>query len=107
MKVVTFSEARNSLKALCDEVEASRKPVQIHRRNGEDAVLMSASDWEAVEETLHIMSIPGAVERILNAGRDGDYVRLEPFTREAFDRMIAEEPVPAARGNDDSSDAAE
>jgi prevent-host-death family protein len=88
MKVVSFSEARNKLKALCDEVRASHKPVHIHRRGGDDVVIVSADDWEAMEETLHIASIPGASERLRNPG---DFKALTPFSREAFDQMIEEE----------------
>lgn len=88
MKVVTFSEARNKLKALCDEVRASHKPVQIHRRGGDDVVIVSADDWEALEETLYVASMPGASERLRNPG---DFKPLTPFTRETFDRMVDEE----------------
>lgn len=86
MKIVNFSEARNALKALCDGVVKSHKPARIRRRGG-DVVMMSAEDWDSLQETLYIMSIPGAVERILTAD---DYRELNPVTREALEKLIAE-----------------
>jgi prevent-host-death family protein len=86
MKIFSFSEARNALKTLCDGVIKSRKPARIKRRGG-DVVVVSAEDWDSLQETLYIMSIPGAVERIKNAG---DYRELKPVTREALEKLIAE-----------------
>lgn len=84
MQVVTFSEARNHLKRLCDAVRRSRIPARIKRRGG-DVVMVPAEDWEAIEETLHIVSIPGAVGRIKGAE---DFKPLEPVTREALRKLI-------------------
>lgn len=86
MKIVNFSEARNALKALCDGVVKSHKPARIRRRGG-DVVVMSAEDWDSLQETLYIMSIPGAVERIKNPG---PYYELTDFTREGLEKLIAE-----------------
>ena len=86
MKVVNFSEARNALKALCDGVIKSRKPARIKRRDG-DVVVVSAEDWDSLQETLYIMSIPGAVEGILTAS---DYRELNPVSREALEKLLAE-----------------
>jgi PHD/YefM family antitoxin component YafN of YafNO toxin-antitoxin module len=38
--------------------------VQINGRRG-NAVLLSESDWNAIQETLHLVSIPGMRESIL------------------------------------------
>lgn len=89
MNVVSYTDARNNLKKLCDEVVASHKPARIHRKAG-DVVMISAEDWDSLQETLYIMSIPGAVERIKNAG---DYKPLEELTIESLEKLIAEEDV--------------
>lgn len=84
MTVISYSDARNKLKQLCDTVRRSRRPARIHRRGG-DVVMIAAEDWEAIEETLHITSIPGAVRRI--KGAKGHRV-LKPLTRGALEKLI-------------------
>jgi prevent-host-death family protein len=63
MTTISATEARKTLYKLLDEVSESHEPVQItgRRRN---AVLVSEDDWRAVQETLHLLSIPGMRESI-------------------------------------------
>jgi hypothetical protein len=49
---------------LIDELGQSREPVQITGKRG-NAVLLSEDDWRAIQETLHLVSIPGMRESIL------------------------------------------
>lgn len=58
MKTVTASEARANLYKLMDETAVTSEPVQITGKRT-DAVLVSIDDWRAIEETLHLVSIPG------------------------------------------------
>lgn len=63
MTTLSASEARKRLYNLVDEVKDSHEPVQIvGKRNS--AVLISEEDWKAIEETLHLASIPGMRESI-------------------------------------------
>ncbi len=87
MHIVTYSEARNHLKRLCDEVRRSRVPARITRRGG-DVVLIASEDWDAIEETLHIQSIPGAVERIKSAE---DFRELEELSPRALEELISDQ----------------
>ena len=64
MASVSVTEARKRLYALIHEVSMSHQPVQITSKRG-NAVLLSADDWRAIEETLHLVSIPGMRESIL------------------------------------------
>ena len=64
MATVSATEARKRLYALIDEVGQSHKPVQITGKRG-NAVLLSEEDWRAIQETLHLISIPGMRELIL------------------------------------------
>ena len=64
MTNVTTTEARKNLYALVDQVQESHEPVQITSKRG-NAVLVSESDWRAVQETLHLISIPGMRESIV------------------------------------------
>ncbi len=63
MTTLTATEARRKLYSLLDDVSTSHEPIQITgKRNS--AVLISESDWKAVQETLYLSSIPGMGESI-------------------------------------------
>ncbi len=63
MTTLTATEARRQLYNLLDDVSTSHEPIQITgKRNS--AVLISESDWKAVQETLYLSSIPGMGESI-------------------------------------------
>jgi len=63
MQILTASEARANLYRLMDQTAESHQPVTIAgKRNS--AILLSAEDWEAIQETLFLLSIPGMRESI-------------------------------------------
>jgi prevent-host-death family protein len=61
---ITATEARKSLYKLVDDVSGSHEPVQITGKRG-NAVLVGEDDWRAVQETLHLLSVPGMRESII------------------------------------------
>ena len=63
MKTLSATEARKSLYRLLDEVTVTSEPIQITGKRG-NAVLVSEEDWRAIEETIHLMSMPGMAESI-------------------------------------------
>ncbi len=77
MKTVSATEARKTLYRLLDEVAVTSEPVQITGRRS-SGVLLSESDWRAIEETLHLLSIPGMGESI----REGLETPLEECVEE-------------------------
>ena len=63
MQALTASEARANLYRLIDEAGESHQPILISgKRNS--AVLLSAEDWSAIQETLYLLSVPGMRESI-------------------------------------------
>lgn len=60
---VTASEARANLYRLIDETNESHQPVVISGKRS-SAVLVAAQDWEAIQETLYLLSVPGMRESI-------------------------------------------
>ncbi|WP_257293760.1 type II toxin-antitoxin system Phd/YefM family antitoxin [Endozoicomonas sp. YOMI1] len=64
MKVVSYSEARNNLKSLLDQVAEDACETIIHRRDGQDAVLMSLASYNSLMETLHLMSSPANAKHL-------------------------------------------
>ncbi|NNM78648.1 type II toxin-antitoxin system prevent-host-death family antitoxin [Sphingomonas sp. ID1715] len=69
MQSVSYSEARENLTAVIDKVVADRAPIAIARQRGEGAVMVSASEWASIEETLYLLRSPKNAERLLEAVR--------------------------------------
>ena len=63
MTTLSATEARKSLYNLVDEVALSHDPIQIVGKR-HSAVLISEDDWRAIQETLHLTSVPGMRESI-------------------------------------------
>ncbi len=63
MPALTASEARANLYRLMDQTAESHEPVLIAGKRN-DAVLVSAEDWQAIQETLHLLAVPGMRESI-------------------------------------------
>lgn len=58
MPTLTVTEARSKLYRLIDETTNSHQPVIITGKRG-NAVLVSEEDWQSLQETLYLLSIPG------------------------------------------------
>ncbi len=58
MKVVNFSEARNQLKSVLDQVVDDADYTVITRRDAEDAVVMSLDQFNGLMETVHLLKSP-------------------------------------------------
>lgn len=63
MPALSASEARANLYRLIDEAAASHQPLLISGKRNK-AVLVSEEDWQAIQETLFLLSIPGMRESI-------------------------------------------
>ncbi len=63
---VTASEARKNLFPLIEQVNNDRTPVEITSRRG-DAVLLSRADYDALEETAHLLRVPANAKRLLES----------------------------------------
>ncbi len=75
MTHLTASEARANLYRLIDETAESHQPIIITGKRT-SAVLVSEDDWQAIQETLYLLSVPGMRESI-KAGM------AEPLARSA------------------------
>ncbi len=63
MTTITASDARASLYRLIDEASENHQPVVITGKR-HNAVLVSADDWAAIQETMYLLSVPGMRESI-------------------------------------------
>jgi antitoxin YefM len=63
MTALTATQARANLYKLVDASAMSHQPIQIQGKRY-NAVLVSEEDWNAIQETLFLLSIPGMRESI-------------------------------------------
>lgn len=70
MSVLKATEARSRLYSLIDEAAETHQPIVISGKR-HNAVLISESDWNAITETLYLLSVPGMRESI-REGMDAD-----------------------------------
>jgi antitoxin YefM len=78
--VTTYTNARATFAALCDEVSSTREPVIIRRRNAADVALVSADELESLIETAHLMRSPRNAARLLAALARAQAGELPPST---------------------------
>jgi prevent-host-death family protein len=64
MQTLTASEARANLYRLIDQAAESHEPVTITGKRT-NAVLLSADDWSAIQETLFLLSVTGMRDSIM------------------------------------------
>ena len=64
MTTLNVTEARANLYKLIDDATVNHEPVVITGKRG-NAVLLAEDDWNAINETLHLLSVQGMRESIL------------------------------------------
>jgi len=55
---VSYTEARNDLSNILNQVCLTHEPILVTRREGNNTVIISEEDWNAIQETLYLMSSP-------------------------------------------------
>jgi len=63
-KTIPISKARANIFKLVEEANREHQPIVITGKSS-DAVLLSLEDWNAIQETLYLTSIPKMRESIL------------------------------------------
>lgn len=77
MTYLTASGARANFQRFIDQVAKSHEPIFIAGRR-HSAVLLSAEDWKAIQETVYLLSVPGMRKSIRDAMN-------EPLSKNAKD----------------------
>ena len=72
MTATTISQAQKKLPQLVESVNFDNTPIIIvnENDNSKNAVLISEEDWNSLQETMCLYSIPGLVDSILEANRN-------------------------------------
>lgn len=64
MEVMTYSDARAQLKGVMDRAIHDKQEIIVTRKKGEAVVVVSLETWNAVNETLHLLSTPKNASRL-------------------------------------------
>jgi antitoxin YefM len=64
MEVLTYTDARANLKDVMARVVADRTQIVVTRQKAEPVVMISLSDWNAMTETMHLLSTPANAARL-------------------------------------------
>jgi antitoxin YefM len=84
MNVLTFTDTRANLKDVMDRVVNDHTPVLITRQTAEPVVMVSLADWNAMEETMHLLASRTNATRLLEsvaeleAGGGAEHGLIEP-----------------------------
>ncbi len=83
----TYTQARDGLAKLLDQVTHNREVVVIQRRGEEEVAMIAASELESLMETAYLLRSPKNAERLLSAlGRalkeEGELKTLDALRRE-------------------------
>ncbi|ADQ07879.1 prevent-host-death family protein [Caldicellulosiruptor hydrothermalis 108] len=68
MKTIPVTKVRQNIYKILEQVRISSEPIQITSKKG-NVVLISEEDWNAIQETLYLLSIPNLRESILEADK--------------------------------------
>jgi len=84
MDVLSYSDARANLKDVMDRVVDDRTHVVVTRQRAEAVVMVSLTEWNAMEETMHLLSSPKNSARLrasidqMDAGKGQERELVKP-----------------------------
>ena len=70
-KTMSITNARKVIYKISEDVNELHEEVLVYNAStGKNMVIISEDDWNAIKETLHLYSVPGLVESILEASKE-------------------------------------
>ncbi len=88
----TYTQARDGLAKLLDQVTHDREVVVIQRRGEEEVAMIAASELESLLETAYLLRSPANAERLLAALGRALKIEAEPLTLDELKRKVNLEP---------------
>ncbi|MHB1595709.1 MAG: type II toxin-antitoxin system Phd/YefM family antitoxin [Streptosporangiaceae bacterium] len=88
MTMIPLADAKARLSAVLDDVRDTHDRVVITRNGRPEAVIISVADLETIEETLDLLSTPGAIDEIRTA--EAEIARGEATGADELRRLMAE-----------------
>jgi antitoxin YefM len=86
--MIPLADAKARLSAVLDDVRDTHDRVVITRNGRPEAVIISVSDLETIEETLDLLSTPGAIDEIRTA--EAEIARGEAIGADELRRLMTE-----------------
>ena len=84
MEIVTYSETRANLKAIMDRAVNDHTPIAITRQRGKPVVMVDLDDWNAIQETMYLLSTPNNAKRLMESIADAEagrnMIEVDPET---------------------------
>ena len=84
MEIVTYSETRANLKAIMDRAVNDHTPIAITRQRGKPVVMVDLDDWNAIQETMYLLSTPNNAKRLMESIADAEagrnMIEIDPET---------------------------
>lgn len=80
MRIISFTEARNTLKSVLDQVVDDADCAVITRRDSDDAVVMSLDFYNSLMETVYLLKSPANAEHLsksIEQYRQGEFKERE------------------------------
>ena len=81
MPTISITEARKEIFSRADRSKESASPLLVVNSRGSNFVVISEDDWNDIQETLSLASIPGYGETITKARKE-DYSGKKPYSEE-------------------------
>ena len=79
MNYVNITNARKDLYNMVKEVSAGYEPTTIINNKGKNVVMISEDEWNGIQETLYLKSIPGYGEQLLRIAEEEDWEYAEKY----------------------------
>lgn len=79
MKEYKITDARANLYGIVSDVNVAYNPIKIVNTKGENAVILSEKEWNSIEETLYLYSIPGYVDNLIKTYEETDWDNAKEF----------------------------
>ncbi len=82
MRIMSYTNARNNLRQLIDDVVDTSSETVITSKEGRDVVVMSLADYNGWTTTNHLLSTPMNASRLLQAVQDvkeGKIIQRDPI----------------------------
>ena len=64
MEVITYTNARQNFANMMKTANANHTPYHVTNKSGDDVVVISKADFDAIQETMHLLSSPANAQRL-------------------------------------------
>ena len=85
----TYTNLRQNLSSVLDQVSDNQEVVIVRRRNQRDVAMIPADELSSLLETAHLLRSPANARRLLSALQEARSGKLKPSSPEALRREFS------------------